>query len=49
MGRRGVYFTHSNNFYLPSLRLEAGEGAGQHPVTFGRAAAGVSVVVGVSM
>ncbi len=31
----GGYFTHSNNFYLPSLRLEEGGGMGsaQHPVT----------------
>ena len=27
----GGYFTRSNDFYLPSLRLEEGEG-GQHPV-----------------
>ncbi len=30
VGRRGV-ITHSNDFYLPSLRLEE-EGGGQHPV-----------------
>ena len=30
VGRRGC-FTRSNDFYLPSLRLEEGEG-GQHPV-----------------
>jgi hypothetical protein len=25
-------FKRSKDFYLPSLRLEEGEGAGQHPV-----------------
>ncbi len=31
-GGGGVYFTRTNNFYLPSLRLEEGVG-GQHPVS----------------